>query len=289
MATILGVTTFVEGDEGDLMCYWDGRVAFPDRHGPQPKTGEYWEVISVASNPKGTVYFLKLGEMRDDLKMVTLQSFNSGETKELYIDGDPVDGEFPGCWNVYSVWGWLADQLPKIHSGVYKSFRQGFFSDDAPILRVIQATEALKVAKESRNREAFEEALGIMVREGALEFRHAREELEGFLYDLPGGLGEHRAKDKEYVKKIFLPALVEELQKHPDFDSVFISSLDNNLMLFPKDEVKGEYDDWRIEFSVTAFSPWWGTTFSWGKGFDYRDGVEAVARQVIEASKSPKG
>lgn len=278
----LGVTTFVLGGDGALMCYWEGRVAFPDRSGTQPEVGKYYEVINVASNPKQTVYFLKLGAERDDLKMVTLQFFDSGNTKELYINGDPVDGYFPGCWNVYSVWGWLADQLPKIHSGVYKSFRQGFYPEGSAVLRVIKAAETLKAAKESRNHEAIEEALGVMVREGALEFRHAHQELENFLYELPGGLKEHRAKDEEYVEKIFLPALVVELQKHPDFRSVM---LHGGLMLFPKDGVKDRYTSWRVEFSAVSFSPWWGMKGLLTHSFDYRDGVEAVAGEVIKASK----
>lgn len=285
MATVLGFTTFVNGEDGSPMCYWEGRIAFPDRSGTQPEAGKYYEVVNVASNPKQTVYFLKLGEMREDLRMVSLQFFDHGNEKELYVDGDPSSGLFPVCWNVYSVWGWIADQLPKIHGGLSKSFRQGFFLDDSPVLRVIKAGEALKAAKESINLDAFEEALGVMVREGALEFRHANTEMIVFQYDLPGGLKEHRKKDEDYIKKIFMPALITELQKHPDFRSVSQSIMDNSLMLFPKEEVKDQYKSRRVEFPAVGFSPWWGMSFDWGKGFDYRDGVEAVAQKVIEASK----
>jgi len=283
MATVLGVTTFVKGEQGSLMCYWEGRVSFPDRSGVQPEVGKYYEVVNVASNPKQTVFFLKLGEKRDDLKMVSLQFFDNGKEMDLYIDGDPIDVLFPTCWNVYSIWIWLTDQLSKIHSGVNKSFRQGFFSEGSPVLNVIKAGETLKFAKESLNSDSFEEALGVMVREGALEFRHANTEMKVFQYDLPGGIKEHRKKDEEYIKKIFIPALIVELQKNSDFGSVLQS--DNSLMIFPKDEVKDLYSGWRVEFSIVGFSPWWGSIFSWGKGFDYRDGVEAVAEQVIKASK----
>lgn len=280
----LGVTVFVPGDKGELMCYWEGRVAFPDRHGTQPEAEKYYEVIDIASNPKKTVYFLKLGERRDDLKMVSLQSFDHGNEKELFVDGDIVEGLFPACWNVYSVLGWVGEQLPKIHSGLTKSYRQGFFQDNAPILCVIKAAETLKAAKESQNRYAFEEALGVMIRKGALEFRHARSEMDSFLFELPGGGRDQCEKDKIYIKKIFLPALVSELSKNPDFRSV-TQSMDGNLMLFPTDEVKDQYTSWRVEFSYAGFSPLHTLGWSWGKGFDYRDGVETVAEQVVKASK----
>lgn len=40
-----------------------GRIAFPDRRGPQPKAGETWIVSIAAENPKKTVFFLTCHEL----------------------------------------------------------------------------------------------------------------------------------------------------------------------------------------------------------------------------------
>lgn len=61
---------FVHSREGTPMATVHHRIAYPERSGKQPEVGEIWEVEIAGSNPKGTVYFLrlirKLGTKRKD-------------------------------------------------------------------------------------------------------------------------------------------------------------------------------------------------------------------------------
>lgn len=51
---------FVEGRNNSILARIDGRVAFPERRGPQPQAGEVWEVKITGQNSRETVNFLRL-------------------------------------------------------------------------------------------------------------------------------------------------------------------------------------------------------------------------------------
>lgn len=55
------IVEFRRGKRGDVVAFLDsGKVAFPERRGPQPVVGDQWEVSVAGENPAGTVAFLKL-------------------------------------------------------------------------------------------------------------------------------------------------------------------------------------------------------------------------------------
>jgi hypothetical protein len=58
--------SFQAGRDGSAMTRVNGKVAFPDRRGPQPQVGETWDVEPCGSNPAGTVIFLRLVRKVDD-------------------------------------------------------------------------------------------------------------------------------------------------------------------------------------------------------------------------------
>lgn len=51
---------FEAGRDGNPVTRIMGKIAFPERRGPQPAVGEEWEVIVSGTNPARTVVFLKL-------------------------------------------------------------------------------------------------------------------------------------------------------------------------------------------------------------------------------------
>lgn len=58
----MGTVTFEAGRNGGVVSRYWGKVAFPEKYGPQPQAGEEWDVLEASPNPKETVYFLKLGK-----------------------------------------------------------------------------------------------------------------------------------------------------------------------------------------------------------------------------------
>lgn len=55
------IVEFRRGKRGDVVAFLDsGKVAFPERRGPQPEVGDQWEVTVAGENPAGTVAFLRL-------------------------------------------------------------------------------------------------------------------------------------------------------------------------------------------------------------------------------------
>lgn len=57
-----------------------GRIAFPDRRGPQPKAGETWIVSIAAENPKKTVFFLTCHELAPAVDTTPTSSTNPSST-----------------------------------------------------------------------------------------------------------------------------------------------------------------------------------------------------------------
>lgn len=56
---------FEPARNGGVMARYDWKIGFPEKRGPQPQPWEEWEVLGATLNPKGTVYFLKLGKKID--------------------------------------------------------------------------------------------------------------------------------------------------------------------------------------------------------------------------------
>lgn len=56
---------FEPARNGGVMAQYNWKIGFPEKRGPQPQAWEEWEVIGATLNPKGTVYFLKLGKKID--------------------------------------------------------------------------------------------------------------------------------------------------------------------------------------------------------------------------------
>lgn len=70
---------FNESRDGKAMSHVDGKVAFPERGGPNPRPGEVWEVQTSGESRNGRAVFLKLVngplsvadvDIRDDVIMV---------------------------------------------------------------------------------------------------------------------------------------------------------------------------------------------------------------------------
>ncbi len=86
------IVCFTAARDGGVMTHWMGKIAFPERGGPQPQAGESWEVEYAGTNPRGNVVFLRciskfeVGDKRIST-IVTLRSEHNGDDKTFtYCD-----------------------------------------------------------------------------------------------------------------------------------------------------------------------------------------------------------
>jgi hypothetical protein len=91
---------------------WEGKIAFPDRNGPRPESGETWEVLSA--HPSGSVFFLSLGKKIETAFHFSV-SLPSGQEMHVLIEVQESwqtreDGLRVRC--VLSLPEWLANLYP---------------------------------------------------------------------------------------------------------------------------------------------------------------------------------
>ena len=86
---------FVAGKQGVKARFGvNGRIAFPDRLGPQPQIGETWTVRIVGENPRQTVYFLACIEKQEEPKptatpVISAPGANAYEKASFWLK--PID------------------------------------------------------------------------------------------------------------------------------------------------------------------------------------------------------